>query len=207
MNKMKKRFLIIIALGAVVVFSGYTNSTFEADKKEKSRVFEGGFMNLFVTHGHCSTPFSGTINNLQVITSKRKDQGNPLENMKLSFALDPDSFKVCRGGVDLNKRIKKPGIFVNEEKEQITFKSTNVYTMGIDWYQVNGIMSIKGVEKEVKLFVSGIRETNETYPNFLILEGRVNLFDWGIDYDKIVTGSSNNISTKWMHFNMKIKVS
>lgn len=204
---MKKRFLIIIALGAVVVFSGYTNSTFEADKKEKSRVFEGGFMNLFVTHGHCSTPFSGTINNLQVITSKRKDQGNPLENMKLSFALDPDSFKVCRGGVDLNKRIKKPGIFVNEEKEQITFKSTNVYTMGIDWYQVNGIMSIKGVEKEVKLFVSGIRETNETYPNFLILEGRVNLFDWGIDYDKIVTGSSNNISTKWMHFNMKIKVS
>ncbi|RBW62898.1 hypothetical protein DS884_00875 [Tenacibaculum sp. E3R01] len=207
MNKMKKRFLIIIALAAIVVFSGYTNSTFETDKREKSRIFEGDFMNLFVTHGHCSTPFSGTINSLQVITSKRKGQGNPLENMKLSFALDPDSFKVCRGGADLNKRIKKPGIFVNDEKDKITFKSTNVYTMGIDWYQVNGIMSIKGVEKEVKLFVSGIRDTNETYPSFLILEGRVNLFDWGIDYDKIITGVSSNISTKWMHFNMRIKVS
>ena len=60
------------------------------------------------------------------------------------------------------------------------------------------------IEKE---FVSGIRSTTEIYPSFLILEGRVNLFDWGIDYDKVVTGISSTTSTKWMHFNMKIRVS
>ncbi|WP_435263532.1 YceI family protein [Tenacibaculum sp. nBUS_03] len=204
---MKNKILMIIALGAIVVFSGYTNRESERKKNESSKVFEGNFMNLFVTHGHCSTPFSSTVNNLEILLFKRKNQGNPLENMKLSFALDPESFKVCSKEVDVNKTIKKPGVFINEKKEQITFTSTDVFTMGIDWYQVNGIMSIRGVEREVKLFVSGIRSTTEIYPSFLILEGRVNLFDWGIDYDKVVTGISSTTSTKWMHFNMKIRVS
>ena len=79
--------------------------------------------------------------------------------------------------------------------------------MGLDWYQLNGKMSIKGIEKGVKLLVTGIRDPKETRTSTLVLEGQINLFDWGIDYDKIVNGNSDTIPTKWMYFNMKIEMS
>ena len=110
------------------------------------------------------------------------------------------------GGDELTKRIKTPGLFINKENENLTFRSTNVYTMGIDWYQVNGMMGIKGEEKEVKFFVSGIRDPKESIASTLVLEGKMNLMDWGIDYDKIVNGKSDDVSTKWMHINMIINL-
>ena len=41
-------------------------------------------------------------------------------------------------------------------------------------------------------------------PSILVLEGKMNLLDWGIDYDKIVNGKSDSVPTKWMYINMKI---
>ena len=128
-----------------------------------------------------------------------------LEKLSISFEIDPDSFMVC-AGEELTAKIKTPGLFIGSNNEKIIFKSTNIYTMGIDWYQINGVLSIKGVEKEVKLFASGIRGADQISTSMLILEGRMNLFDWGIDYDKIVNGKSEGIATKWMHFNMKINI-
>lgn len=113
---------------------------------------------------------------------------------------------MCAGD-DLTARIKTPGLFIDEYGKKITFRSTNVYTMGIDWYQVNGKMSIKGVEKDVKLFVTGIRDQKGVITRSLVLEGQMNLFDWGIDYDKIVNGKSDIVPTKWMYINMKIEMS
>ena len=77
--------------------------------------------------------------------------------MKISFEIDPNSFNVCSGDY-LTSRIKTPGLFIGENEEKITFRSTEIYTMGIDWYQVKGKLSIKGVEKNVKLFATGIRD-------------------------------------------------
>jgi polyisoprenoid-binding protein YceI len=160
---------------------------------------------LFVTHGHCSTPFAGIVENLIIDIPTRPDLGNPLENMQISFEINPNSFNVCAGD-DLTKRIKTPGLFIANNNENITFRSTDIYTMGLDWYQVNGKMSIKGIEKDVKLFISGIRDKDEVMTSSLVIEAQMNLFDWGIDYDLIVNGKSDSISTKWMHFNMKIKL-
>ena len=47
-------------------------------------------INLFVTHGHCSTPFGGMVNRLQVTTRVRDDLGNPLEAMEILFEIDPN---------------------------------------------------------------------------------------------------------------------
>lgn len=161
-------------------------------------------INLFVTHGHCSTPFAGEVNDLKLEIPARDDLGNPLENMRLSFKIDPNTFNVCNSE-ELTAKIKTPYLFTGIHNEQIVFKSTNVYTMGLDWYQVNGTMSIRGIEKEVKFFVTGIRDSKETIPSSLVFNGQVNLFDWGIDYDEIVNGTSSNIATKWLHLNMKIE--
>ena len=209
MKKIKIIVLSLAALFAIAVIGAFTKSTSSLPESKAVSVQENGpdqIINLFVTHGHCSTPFGGIVDNLKIIAPTREDQGNPLENMKISFQIDPESFNVCASD-DLTARIKTAGLFVSKNNERITFRSTNVYTMGVDWYQVNGIMSIKGVENDVKFFVSGIRESKDSMPSSLVLEGQLNLLDWGIDYDKIINGKSDPVPTKWMHMNMKIKMS
>lgn len=208
MKNIKNIILSLIVLSIIVLASSYTNKSSVFEKNETVHTGETEkhqTVNMFVTHGHCSTPFSGIVENLKVDVSARTDQGNPLENMKISFDIDPNSFQSCASD-DLTARVKTPGLFITGFNDTITFRTTNVYTMGLDWYQVNGKMSIKGVEKEVKFFATGIREPNETHTKLLVLEGQLNLFDWGIDYDKIVTGNSDAIPTKWLHINMKVEV-
>lgn len=206
---MKKIKNIVLSLGVlliIIVISAYTKSNTDLTNNETVSVIkenQNQTINLFVTHGHCSTPFGGIVENLNVDVSHRLDFGNPLEDMEISFEINPNTFKVSAGD-DLTERVKTPGLFINETKDNMTFKSTQVYTMGVDWYQVNGKLSIKGVEKDVKLFVTGIREPKDTMASSLVLEGQMNLLDWGIDYDKIVYGESDNVPTKWMYMNMKI---
>ena len=209
MKKIKNIVLSLVVLVMMIVVSGYAKSTTVFQKNKAVLVLENKqnqTVNLFVTHGHCSTPFGGIVDDLIVSVPTRDDLGNPLEYMNISFEIDPNSFNVCAGD-DLTARIKSPGLFIGENDEKITFRSTEVYTMGIDWYQVNGKMSIKGVEKDVKLFVTGIRDPKEVMASLLVLEGQMNLFDWGIDYDKIVNGKSDTVPTKWMYINMKIEMS
>ena len=199
--------LMTLVLATVIVSCGFTDKT----ESEKPDVISGAEcqidqqINMFISHGHCSTPFAGKVKNLKLTPSFRKDQGNPLENMKLEFEVNPNSFIAC-SGEELTAKIKTPGVFINERNENITFKSTHVYTMGIDWYQINGIMSIMGVEKEVKLFASGIRGLNETNTTTLVVNGNMDLFDWEIDYDKLVTGKSNPVPTRWLYLDIKIKI-
>ncbi len=193
---------MVVGSGLIISNSSYL----EPEDASVPENYENQTINMFVTHGHCSTPFGGIVDNLNVITSLREDLGNPLENMELSFEVDPNSFKVC-AGPDLTERIITPGLFIGENEEKITFRSTDVYTMGVDWYQVNGKMSITGIERDVKFFVSRIRCPEDTMPSSLVLEGQLNLLDWGIDYAKIVNVESDPVPTKWMHINMKIDMS
>ena len=206
MKNIKYIVLSLIVLAIIIVASGFVKKSEDLNKDvvqlSKRNKFQQT-INMFVTHGHCSTPFSGVVDDLKIAIPYRPDLGNPLENMKISFDIDPNTFLVCKGD-DLTARIKTPGLFIGKLNEKITFRSTNIYTMGIDWYQINGKMSIKGVESDVKLFATGIRNKNETTTTSLIIEGQMNLFDWGIDYDKIVNGRSEKITTKWMHLNLKI---
>jgi polyisoprenoid-binding protein YceI len=209
MKNLKFIALSLLVLASILIASGFTKTTTSCQKMELAPTQEkkqNQTINLFVTHGHCSTPFAGIVDNLKVITTKREDQGNPLENMQISFEVDPNSFNVCRGE-ELTQRIKTPGLFIGKNDEKVTFRTTDVYTMGLDWYQLNGIVSIKGIENEVKFFATGIRDPKESNPSALVLEGQLNLVDWGIDYDLIVNGKSDSVPTKWMHLNMKIDLS
>lgn len=209
MKRIKQSVVFIVVFLLIAIVSGYTKDSSNQEKKESLTIYESKqnqTINLFVTHGHCSTPFAGNVENLKVIVPKREDLGNPLEDMNISFEVDPNSFNVC-SGKEYTEKIKTPGLFIGQENENITFQSTDVYTMGLDWYQVNGIMSIKGVERKVKLFVTGIRSPEEAMASTLVLQGQMDLYDWGIDYDLIVNGKSDSVPTKWMFINMKIQLS
>ena len=209
MKKVKYIGVSLVVLLIIVVASGYTKNNSACQENEELTLLdkkENQTINMFITHGHCSTPFGGVVDNLKVIVPKRDDLGNPLENMKISFEVDPNSFNVC-SGEELTAKIKTPGVFIGENNEKMTFITEEVYTMGVDWYQVNGKVSIKGIEKDVKLFATGIRNPKESMSSVLILEGQLDLFDWGIDYDKIVNGKEDSVPTKLLYFNMKIDLS
>lgn len=209
MKKFKIIVSTVVLLLTVIVISGYANTYMVSESNETDPLpveKQKQTANFFVTHGHCSTPFGGIVTDLKVNVSERNDLGNPLENMKISFEIDPHSFNVC-SGEDLTARIKTPGLFIGANNEKIIFTSTQVYTMGVDWYQVNGTLSIMGMERDVKFFVTGIRAPKEAMATTLVLEGQMNLLDWGIDYDKIVFGTSDLVPTQWMYINMKIDMS
>ncbi|GFD72510.1 hypothetical protein HER15_08250 [Tenacibaculum mesophilum] len=59
----------------------------------------------------------------------------------------------------------------------------------------------------MKFFTTGIRNAYESMSSELVLQGQVNLLDWGIDYDKLVNGQSSDVPTKWLYLNMKIELS
>ena len=204
MKNFKISHIGLLLAGCVASVSAFTINVTKEEAKRIYRIDESRnqTVNLFVTHGHCSTPFGGIVSSFELTTSESGDLGNPLENMQLSFAIDPKTFKACAGD-ELTASVKTPGVFINDKNEKLTFRSTQVYTMGVDWYQVNGVLSIKGEEREVQLFVTGIRESNQAAPTALVLQGRLNLFDWGIDYDRMVNGNNMN-RTQWMFLNMKI---
>lgn len=206
MKNIKNIVVPLLILTVILVASGYAKSDTDSENKENLQTIENKevqTINMFVTHGHCSTPFAGAVHNLQLNLYAGSELKNPIEDMDLSFEVDPATFTVCRSE-ELTKSIRKPELFVGEQHEKIIFTSTKVYTMGLDWYQVNGTMSIKGIEKEVKFFVTGIRDSKEIMGSSLVLSGQVNLFDWGIDYDKIVNGKSDPVPTKWLYLNMRI---
>ena len=209
MKKIKNIVLILVVLVMVFVISSYDKSTSIFHKNDAVQVIENKqnqIANLFVSCGrHCSIKFKGIVEDLKVSVAIGDEFGYFLQNTKISFEIDPNSFNV-RSGDDFFARIKTPGLFIGENEEKIVFRSTEIYDMGIDWYQVNGTLSIKGIEKEVILFVTGIRDSKDAKVHSLVLQGQMNLFDWGIDYNKIV-GNSNTVPTKWLHINMKIEMS
>lgn len=163
-------------------------------------------INLFVTHGHCSTPFSANIENLQVRFIQTSYCAREMEDIQLSFDLNPNTF-TSKSGDAYNAQLKKPGLFTDASNSKISFRSDNVYTMGTDWYQINGTLTIKGVEHELKLFATGTRNVGETETSSLIVHGQLDLKDWGIDYDKIVYGDTNEETpTRWMYLNTTLNL-
>lgn len=208
MKNLKYGIASLIGMLFILVVTGFTNCTTPSQNTDNSKEVDDKQtqnINMFVTHGHCSTPFMGRVENFKIDLAKRNDQGNPLEDMRISFEVNPNTFNVC-SGEELTAKIKTPGLFIGSDNENITFRTTEVYTMGLDWYQVNGKMGIKGVEKNVKLFVTGIRVPNENITKSLVIQGKMDLSDWGIDYDKIVNGKSDSVPTKWMYLNMQVEL-
>lgn len=159
-------------------------------------------INMFVTHGHCSVPFTGDVDNLNFEFLPRTDFGNPLEGMKLSFDINPRTLTTCSDS-SMSEKLRQPGLFYTWEDENMSFKTTSIHTMGLDWYQINGTFRLNGVERNVKFFATGIRNPNDTWPTQLVLEGQLNLMDWGINFDQFISGETINPS-KWFHLNMKL---
>ncbi len=204
MKKMKITFISSTIIALTLLLSAFTYSpTIETTP---NWIASGDSVNLLVSHGHCSTPFSGKLNRLDVSLPVVNNHSNPLENLKLAFSIDPTSFTSCSSD-EITKRITTPGLFMSGFNDDITFTSTRMFTRGIDWYEIIGDLTIKGVTQEVSFFATGIRNPQDQMASILTLEAQMDLHDFGIDYDRQTTGSSNEVPTRWMYMNFKIEFS
>lgn len=94
MKNIKNIVLSLVVFVIMIVASSYTNSTSVFEQNEAVSVLENKqnqTINLFVTHGHCSTPFAGIVDDLILNVPTRDDLGNPLEEMSISYEIDPNS--------------------------------------------------------------------------------------------------------------------
>lgn len=201
MKTLKLLTIIVIGtIGSTILYSFNQKET-----KTTAPKLRANQINLFVTHGHCSSPFAGQVSNFLIDIPKGVIDHNPIEDLKVSFDLDASTFTACYTE-EITKSVQTPGLFTSSNNEPISFKSTDIYTMGLDWYVLKGVMNIKGVEHEMKFMVSGIRDSKNLYSDYLIFEGKINLEDWGINYDRMVTGKDHENPTKWMHINFKVSI-
>ena len=157
---------------------------------------------MFVTHGHCATPFKGTVDKLKVSLDQSSYFGSGSNAMEMAFEINPKSF--VGPETQVTDRVTTSSMFMDEDNPKMVFKSTNTFKMGEDWYQINGKLSIKGIDKDVKFFATKVVNSEDPKSGLLVLEGQFNILDWGIDYDKIIYGESSSVPTQWMHINMKI---
>jgi len=202
MKKLTRLFIPLTALLTISIAFGLIGLSTTCKQFETVTERNSQHINLAVSHGYCSSKFSGQVKNLNLELYPRTDLGNPLEDMKLSFDIDLNTLNACNDS-SLSEQLKSPGLFIKEEDDRITFKTTTTYTMGIDWYQINGVLTIKGIKHNMTWFATGIRNKNETSPTELVIQGKVNLLDWGINFDRFLFGTIDS-PTNWLHLNMVI---
>lgn len=178
MKKLKYISFLLIAISTLTVTTAIQTSSFVKSEKDDRQV-----INLLISNNEKHYPFSGKIESLSVdLGEKRKDGGNPMENFKMSFELDPNNFIACADD-ELTLKARKLGEIEGESNNTFKFTSTKISTIGIDWYQLEGLFSIQGVEKKVVFSITGLRNPSESESKKLVVEGKVNLSDWGVDFE------------------------
>ena len=69
MKNLKNILLSAFALIVLIVTSSFSNGNAVCQDNNSVQVNENNptqIINMFVTHGHCSTPFAGNVNDLKV---------------------------------------------------------------------------------------------------------------------------------------------
>ena len=121
-------------------------------------------------------------------------EGNPedLENATLTFSADIDSIET--GSSQRDGHLKSGDFFDAANHPKLTFKSTSIKSKGNNEYAVEGVLSLRGVEKTITLEVSygGTAKgfAGEAIYGFEII-GKINRKDYGLTWD--ATTESGNI--------------
>ena len=222
--KVKKYITGVIAIVAVTVISSgfiaYNNDGTEAPTKCGEPVAKvrpvNQVINFAISHGHCVLPFQGKMDQLEVKFPQKPleivngsifpqiMEADVMKNLALSFTVNANSLN-AEVGVTYTERVQSEAIFNGVNNEKISFTSREVYYLGENWYTVHGLLSIKGVSKEVYLRATPVYLKGTNIINNIIIEGDINLFDFGIDYDNNPGhASSKTNKTMYLNFNYQL---
>ncbi|MFT5723746.1 MAG: polyisoprenoid-binding protein YceI [Bacteroidia bacterium] len=169
----KTAAFLLICLGAVAFVNRSMDGEEPIQLEENVKI---GKANFAISHGHCNLGFSGDIEQMVV----QYPNSNP-RDLKVDFKVNTKSLKVPGCGNGLSAGIQSEEMFDGSGSNYIQFRTDDVFVLAYDWYQLRGIMTIKGVDKVARLRATPVRDGNGLTK--WILEGTIDLDAYGIQAD------------------------
>ncbi len=111
-------------------------------------------------------------------------EGEDFESSKINVSIDTDS--VFTNNTDRDNHLKSADFFDVENHNAMTFESTSFQKVDDDEYKLVGLLTIKGVSKEVALDVEFGGTNKDPWGNEkagFSLEGKINRKDWGLNWN------------------------
>lgn len=113
-----------------------------------------------------------------------ESDGSDFSNAKVSVTIDAGS--ISTNNADRDAHLKSADFFDAESHEKITFESTELNKLDEENYQLKGILSIKGTNKELVLDVDFGGFIKDPYGNEkagFSVSGKFNRKDWGLNWN------------------------
>lgn len=113
-----------------------------------------------------------------------ESDGSDFSNAMVSVTIDADS--ISTNNADRDAHLKSADFFDTESHEKITFESTELNKLDEENYQLKGILSIKGTNKELVLDVDFGGFIKDPYGNEkagFSVSGKFNRKDWGLNWN------------------------
>ncbi len=110
--------------------------------------------------------------------------GEDFESSKVNVSIDTGS--VFTNNTDRDNHLKSADFFDVENYNAMTFESTSFDKVDDDEYKLTGLLTIKGVSKEVTLDVEFGGTNKDPWGNEkagFTLEGKINRKEWGLNWN------------------------
>lgn len=110
--------------------------------------------------------------------------GEDIFNSRVEVKIDPSS--ITTNNADRDNHLKSADFFDAETYKEITFKSTSITPKSDGDYEVKGLLTIKGVRKEITLDVEFGGINKDPWGNEkagLSVNGKINRQDWGLNWN------------------------
>lgn len=97
-----------------------------------------------------------------------------------------EAASITTNNEDRDNHLKSPDFFDIENHKDLTFESTSFKKSDDDEFELKGILTIKGISKEVKLNVEFGGINKDPWGNEkagFSIEGKINRKDWGLNWN------------------------
>jgi len=114
-------------------------------------------------------------------------EGEDFESSKIKASIETGS--IYTNNTDRDNHLKSADFFDVENHGEMTFESTSFKKVDDDEYKLTGLLTIKGVSKEVTLDVEFGGMNKDPWGNEkagFSLEGKINRKDWGLNYNAVL---------------------
>lgn len=111
-------------------------------------------------------------------------EGENFESAKINTSIDAAS--VFTNNTDRDNHLKSADFFDAENFKELTFEGTSFKKVDDDEYKLTGLLTIKGVSKEITFDVEFGGMNKDPWGNEkagFSLEGKINRKDWGLNWN------------------------
>lgn len=111
-------------------------------------------------------------------------EGDDFEKAKISASVDAAS--VFTNADDRDAHLKSADFFDVENYKALTFEGTSIKKIDDDEYKLTGLLTIKGVSKEITLNIEFGGVNKDPWGNEkagFSVEGKINRKDWGLNWN------------------------